>query len=636
MIHEIHIPDLAARPLGLKSAFLRGLDQVVLLAGPNGAGKSRYLRLISKLTNRLGDFHVLVRNAEKFGQKLTLPSAGSSDEALTQGIAQLTNLYAAMEKDTDEIEKKKRDLLIYWQLLRGSKFSEPCHSVFLDYRSLTGSAIRDRDRTNLAALKDLFDDVEDDGLKSAYRSIHLYLGYVAQILYDSEHPRAKSKIQQKHIESAAEFNRIIRGLLGTDVTYDLGIHSYVVPCLFNRPFAVNELSDGQLILLAWSIALHQQSDNLRESVLFIDEPETHLHADMCIEALERLRTEVLGERGQMWIATHCPAVLAHYGVQSLYYVKNGSIEYAGTGRVEEVMDSILGGRDGREKLATALLDAEHVAFASFAAQCILPPSIADHKSDDKQEKQFASALDRWLTEPGRTVRVLDFAAGKGRFATALCEQRSGVADEWRARIEYHAYNDPKYTPSEARGQCQQALRAFGVPTDSSSQRYWESLAELKASHREGFDLVVLANVLHEIEVGNWKSVLGDVGDLLSPQGRLLIIEDLLPPVGELPNMWGYVILDRCGVETLFGGQSFIRLVELKEDRLLAVEVTRDGARGVNHDRVRATLEYLKGKAHEEILKLRAASPDQRNHQTGRRHAHYGMLYTNASLALARL
>lgn len=635
MIHQIQIPELAASSIGLRAVTLRGLDRVVLLAGPNGAGKSRYLRLVSNLVRKISSFHEFRKKAEKLGQKLNWPPVDSSNEAMKQLIGQIENLHAMIGTSTEKIKQEQRDAQILWELFQGTKTSELCNSVFINYDGLSGAAIHDRERECLLDLRNIFLDIEQGVLKSAYRGIYVYLGYIAQVLYDSEHPRAKNKMQLSYIESAKEFNRMIRGLLDTEITYELNSHSFVVPFLFNRPFSVKELSEGQLILLAWAITIHQQSDNLSNAVLFIDEPETHLHADMCIEALERLRTEVLGEYGQMWIATHCPAILAHYGVQSLYYVKDSSIEYAGTGRVEQVMDSILGGKDGREKLAMALLDAEHVAFATFAAQCVLAPTIAEHRSDDPQELQFASALSSWLTGSGRTIRLLDFAAGKGRFAAALSEQQRSNGGSWRERIEYHIYNNPKFTPPDARHQCKQLIAAL---SDSaiSAQRYWESQAELKATCGSTFDLVVLANVLHEIEITDWKSVFLYIADLLSSEGRLLIIEDLLPPVGELPNMWGYLILDRCGFETLFGGPGAVRSISSQNNRLLAIEVQRQHVVRVDHTAILKAIEYLKQKAKEEILQLRAVPVNERNHHTGRRHAHYAMLHTNASLALERL
>lgn len=635
MIHQLNIPKLAAASFGLRSANLRGLERVVLLAGPNGAGKSRYLRLISQLAKKIGNFQDDIKTANKFCLKIQWPPADSSEEGIQKLISQLGSAYSRIGTNIHEVKQKQRDVQIIFELISGSKTSGPCQPVLIDYNSLWTTEILDRDQLSLNQLNKIAIELDQGALKSAYRSIHVYLGCIAQSLYGAEHPRTKSHIQLSNIESAKQFNKIITALLNTEITFSVNNFSLAVPHLFDRPFSVNELSEGQLILLGWAIAINQQSDQLSDSILLIDEPETHLHADMCIETLERLQTQLLGEHGQMWVATHCPAIIAHYGVQRLYYVKDGTIEHAGAGRIEQVMDSILGGKDGREKLATALLDAEHVAFSTFAAQCVLPPMVAEHRDGDPQEQQFTSALSNFFTESEKLRRVLDFAAGKGRFAAALADLQNRNEGASCARIEYHIYNNPKFTQPAEREQCKNLLARLGNST-SSTQCYWESLAELKAAHESGFDLIVLSNVLHEIEIENWKHLFHCLGELLSSDGRLLIIEDLLPPVGELPNMWGYLILDHCGFETLFSAHRLIKKVESKNDRLLAIEIQRQHVERVDNDSIRKALEYLKNKAKEEVTRLRAVPSDKRTHHTGRQHAHYAMLHTNASLALERL
>lgn len=639
MIQQMIIPESAAAPFGLKPAQLHGLGQVIILAGPNGAGKSRYLRLIAKLVKFVENLRLVNIKAHKLGSDINIDNQISSvtPEQLQNTISQIRPLMEMAGKSQVEINSSINETLGQIQFMQGLKYSHNCRVAILDYQGFSSANIADQNEISLNRLASFLTEQEPDsaGFASVYRGMHVYLAHVAQILFNSEHPRTKSSIQSEQIDSVNTFNKILFALLQTELTYDIGRHSYVIPKLFDREFNALELSAGQLILIAWAISLHRQSGTLRDSIVLIDEPETHLHAEMCIEALERLRTQVLGPHGQMWIATHCPAVLAHYGVQSLYHVKNGAIYYAGAGRVEEVMDSILGGEGGRQRLATTLLDAEHVAFASFAAQCILPAGIADHQSGDKQEHQFNSALAQLVAEPGRMVRLLDFSAGKGRLAAALFEQRSCCPSNGLERVAYHAYNDPKFTSRETREQCQQQLSLFNVQ-GKPGQRYWESLAELKAHHASDFDLAVLSNVLHEVPVADWRRLFLDIAELLSTDGHLLIMEDLLPPVGELPNMWGYIILDRCGFEKLFGGQDFVQVVDSQNDRLLAIKVSRQSLQTLDNSKIMSALGYLRDKAHEEIVKLRAEPAEQRNHQTGRKHAHYTMLYTNTSLAIERL
>lgn len=635
MIQQMMIPESAAASFGLKPAQLHGLEQVIILAGPNGAGKSRYLRLIAKMVKSVEQLYALKQKALKLGKNINIDASLITPEQLQNTFAQARPLWELAGKKQNEIEDTMKSTIEQIQFMQGLVCTHNCRVSVLDYQGFSPLHIINQGEIPINRLNEYLTISEGANFTEMYKNIHIYLSYIAQILYSAEHPKAKLHIQDEQLDSVTSFNEILFALLQGKISYDIGDNFRVIPKLFDREFNPLELSAGQLILIAWAISLHRQSGTLRDSIVLIDEPETHLHAEMCIEALERLRNQVLGPHGQMWIATHCPAVLAHYGVQSLYHVKNGAIYYAGAGHVEEVMDSILGGEGGRQKLSTALLDAEHVAFTSFAAQCILPAGIANHQSGDKQEQQFNSAVAQLVAKPGSMVRILDFSAGKGRLAAALFERRSCGSADGLERVQYHAYNDPKFTPSDVSEQCRHQLSLFN-DNKKPYQNYWESLAELKSQHSSDFDLVILSNVLHEVDVRDWRRLFLDIAELLSKKGQLLIIEDLLPPVGELPNMWGYIILDRCGFEKLFGSPEAVRVIDNQNNRLLAIAISRQHVQAVDISQIKAALAYLKDKAHEEILKLRTEPTEQRNHQTGRKHAHYTMLYTNTSLAIDRL
>ncbi len=125
MIHQLNIPALAAASFGLRSANLRGLERVVLLAGPNGAGKSRYLRLISQLAKKIGNFQDDIKTANKFGLKIQWPPADSSEEGIQNLISQLGSEYSRIGTNTHEVKQKQRDVQIIFESISGSKTSGP-------------------------------------------------------------------------------------------------------------------------------------------------------------------------------------------------------------------------------------------------------------------------------------------------------------------------------------------------------------------------------------------------------------------------------------------------------------------------------------------------------------------------------
>jgi predicted ATPase len=78
--------------------------------------------------------------------------------------------------------------------------------------------------------------------------------------------------------------------------------------LFGFPLGQSNLSDGQKILLQLCLAIHCQQESLEDLVLFLDEPENHLHPSVIIETIERIKEEV--SNGQIWISTHSIPLLS--------------------------------------------------------------------------------------------------------------------------------------------------------------------------------------------------------------------------------------------------------------------------------------------------------------------------------------
>jgi hypothetical protein len=148
------------------------------------------------------------------------------------------------------------------------------------------------------------------------------------------------------------------------------------------------------------------------------------------------------------------------------------------------------------------------------------------------------------------------------------------------------------------------------------------------------DLVVMCNVLHEIPVRQWLGCFSRIQEVLANDGQLVILEDQLPQVGELPHANGYVILDEIALMELFGSQDAVRRLSVeREGRLTAFGIPKPFLRNASAETIRKALEKVKRKAKEELRLLRETSQGTRSFQAGRRHAHYALLHTNAQLAL---
>ncbi|HEX5747338.1 MAG TPA: AAA family ATPase [Archangium sp.] len=625
MITQILFPSHLAKNLGLRGGKLERLGRVVILAGPNGSGKSRYLRFVQEIfllrDRTIGEYEAIFHATQ---HELTKLQVSANPEDHSERIAHY-------ERQCSEAEGKS-------EALRHTRFSSvngksKATLVPLLYPK-EGRGIRSARDMSPANLKTSAQATSLVGFDSAFSGMDAYCTQIAQALYHSEHPRmVNHEGFARQLQDARVFNDILRALLDGEIGFTLE-DTEVLPTFRSRQFVTDELSTGERILLTWAISLHRQRKDLSNAIVLIDEPESHLHHDACIRALTKLRDEVLGPEGQIWLATHSVPLLAWGGMDSVHFVKDGAIEFAGN-KVTSVVESLLGGKEGRERLATFLSDADEIAFMEFAAQCVLPAGIADPKTGDKQQAQFIEMLNQRLATH-QSIRILDYSAGKGRFGSALRERLAAEdGSALQQRLEYFAYNHPRFTEPEVREACKARIVALTQP-GAAGEYYWESMAQLSARYRQGINLVILCNVLHEIEPESWLTVFRDMDAVLAQDGALIIMEDLLPPVGELPNKRGYLLLDEFCLGLLFDDPKGVKVLQKREGRLLAVEIPKSLVSRVTDKTREAALRHLRNHAMEQVVNLRSQAEATPSHRLGREHAHFSMLYTNASLALESL
>lgn len=323
MITDLKFPMELARPVGLQEAELRGLRPIVVLAGPNGAGKSRYLGLVEQVVGR---FHVLLSRRRDLQQTLE-----------RQGSIKYWETSQALEAVEQE--------LIQWQsqtgFIRLPQDQAPIpKTIWLRY-SLQSGCGGEPLLLPPQQVEQAVDANRTGGFEHAIRSVRAYFYRVARTFHEAENPQTRGHPTfQTILEDAQGFNKILRVMLSGEIEPSLNSQLQIVTRFRGRPFNPGELSNGEIVLAVWAIILHRQKEDLRGSYLLIDEPENHLHPDVCIRALTALRTDILGPHGQIWLATHSVPLIAHAGIESVHFVDNGAIEYAGN-KIERVLDRLL-------------------------------------------------------------------------------------------------------------------------------------------------------------------------------------------------------------------------------------------------------------------------------------------------------
>ncbi|MFL5358968.1 AAA family ATPase [Archangium sp.] len=608
MFTEFEFPQWNTHRLGLTPARLRDLKPLVVLAGPNGAGKSRYLRLVNDIVRQAySEWQDMVRLRGNVKALKSRPQSGPELESYQRHLLEL-------ERDRLRVE-------------RSPGWNDYPKVIALTY---SADSVPDPQEEPPSRARELVASNKTGGFGSARTSLHAYFYQVARALHDADNPRTTNNPNfQQGFEDAIAFNRILQALLSAEIEPDVDKHGGVVPHFRKRLFQPDELSEGEAILAVWAILLHRQREWLQDACVLIDEPENHLHPDVCIRALFALRNDILGPGGQIWLATHSIPLIAYAGMESVYFVDHGSIEYAGN-KIEKVIDRLLGGEQGRARLHTFISDAEEMAFDVFAAQCLLPPDVASAREKDPQQEQMVGIASK-IGAHKENVRILDFAAGRGRLAAAL--KQAGLATN--RKFTYYAFNDARFSKKEELQECTQHIRQLELPLPPENYLV-DSLYKLTGPGSEPMDLVVMCNVLHEIPVDDWQRCFADIVEVLAEDGKLVILEDQLPNVGELPHENGYVILDEFALKELFNSRSAVMALHSEQDaRLTAFAITRSALKQVTSETIGKALGKVMRRAREEIRRIRAVSMNERTYQLGRRHAHFTMLYANAQLALEK-
>jgi len=451
--------------------------------------------------------------------------------------------------------------------------------------------------------------------REIYRSLSLMLGDIAK---NQVYEASGLDDYQAQAGPASNLNALINSLLGSRVENrpnpNTGDPEAI---LFGRPFNAGELSPGQRRMLVWAALLHYQGvETLDGATLLIDEPESNLHPTAAVRVIEQL-LELVGVAGQLWLATHSPALITQFALRAtIYRVEDAKLEIATD--VEDLMDGLLGGPEGTYQMRTVLTDAHVAATVKFCAESLCEPGVADAHGGDKQEAQIKVAVEAAIERSG-AVRILDYAAGKARFAQALSELDSKLTSQ----IEYFAFNSSAH--DDFREECErnvaqlaQVAKAALVVDDLSLVR--------------DVDLVILCNALHEFPPDAWPMHLRACEEPMAASGHLLVLEDQMVPIGELPHAAGFVVLELDELKILFGDDDRVIEAARHEVRNLSVFLVPASAlKATSIATVIASLTALGPRVLEAIKELRAN--DNLGRREGRKHAFLALQYLNAKLAL---
>jgi energy-coupling factor transporter ATP-binding protein EcfA2 len=589
---------------GLSEINMTRLGQVVALFGPNGAGKTRLLDAVRAAIKEYAD-----KRAERV-------SNGSEEGQLRSRIR---SLHAVAQRSGDPnqaelVRNVQTDLhrLIQETWLPGCIFcDDPADaSLGLKYeipRVVNVPYVRtvhDNDSLMRAPLSQLAATVHAvrrmEDPQQLQETIVPLLCAAAQGAYSDLHPARNATHTHFWVRILDVAKQLIAELMKMQLGYDVTPMQEIVPTLNDRHLNTAELSPGQKAILVFvgyllnglleslqesgafqhvPSSANQPTHTLRDSIVLIDEPELHLHPSALVQVVHGLR-ELVGDNGQIWLATHATCLLPHLEIGEVRFVHGGSVTKPGIETPHKAFEALVGDEDAVAKYREFIQLPYAWAANKFAAECLLEPAVARFRDRDPQLAQITDAV-AGAGEMHEPLRILDYGAGQGRLAVALKDTRD---------LESNVI----YIPVEPCQELHDLIKTH-AGTMLCEEGVLASVNDL-GPWRGQVDVAVLCNVLHEIRPTEWMSTLTRIAASLSENGRLLIVEDQEIPVGELPNQSGYLIMSPEELGRLCGmaaaPKTHLHEEKRKRDRLTCVEIGKQEI-GITDESVLAALEMLK-------------------------------------------
>ncbi len=398
--------------------------------------------------------------------------------------------------------------------------------------------------------------------------------------------------------------------------------------LFNFPLGKTKLSDGQSILLQLCLSLYYQKADLKNIIIFMDEPENHLHPKALLDTFDLIQKVV--SNGQIWVATHSIQLLSHVDPMSIWFMENGSIDHYGK-IAHNVLPGLIGTENRINKLNDFMSLPMQMATNHFAYQCLFEPEAIETNNDDPQTTQIIEAINNKKNLKNK-FKILDYGAGKGRLLSAIYELNKDKNIHTADWLDYIAYD----LKSDSNKMCKNTISTvYG----SSDKRFFieENILENNCDSNS-FDMIILCNVFHEIDPKEWGDLFGEQGmirTMLKENGILLIVEDQLIPQGEKAYANGFLVFNEAQFRILFNVKSYKTLkTEKYKDRLVAHFIEKKHLTNYNKDNRIKAIEKQKTVSIQQIQQLRRKeNPD---YADGKLHGFWIQQLANSTLVLKEL
>lgn len=393
---------------------MRGLGRVVVLAGPNGGGKSRILRTVKGIMQKqlthaqIAELHRQIRHQERALENSLRYIQSLGDEKDQASIDQIALAERTITDSRSQIEMLQRQLNASATVTRSCDetqsvvFLVPSTPRLVDTGGSTDNTISGL-ATQLA---------QGQGSMGVESSAPAYARQILRAALWAKDRRLDEGGTGKTVEeeSAKLLQTMVIEVLGP--AFPLELNSSLNLSVGGRGDYPSVLSPGQQILFQFVCILHAQGASLSNCVVFMDEPENHLHPAAIAQIVDKLKEKI--STGQLWIATHSVPLIAQLVADDsdcLWYVANGKAKRAGR-TPEVVLDGLMGGSNGARHINELTSLPAQFAALRFLGECLKEPAVVGSTINDPQLTHIGNLLAKRKTDsasddrvPGRGVRV---------------------------------------------------------------------------------------------------------------------------------------------------------------------------------------------------------------------------------------
>lgn len=451
--------------------------------------------------------------------------------------------------------------------------------------------------------------------------------FLRNIFYTLSMKGTKKNIHAKM--TMEELNNLLSEFIGTEIVMDQTKNEIFVQKkdkeseVRRLPLeeALTEFSPGELMLFYICVFLKIVERNSHEElILIIDEPELHLHPRVLVKMVQRLKASQ--SVSELWIASHSLFLVPLFEFEEIVFLKQGVVHCRNSHLYNELYDSLVGLEN--INLFEFLKSIDNWQYYQFIAECFCLPEPVN--KIDIHDEQFCKLVESIKSSmQGKAIQMLDYGAGKCRIWK--CIQLLPNNDIVRNCVEYTAYEPyPEINMKDM---------PFGV---------YDKFEIIKAEKRI-FQVIVLMNVLHEVEVDKWYDTFKNIESVLADNGILIFLEVLSLTKGEQPyGNTGYLVLQDEQIKILFDASDIINLRMNGKEKSNCWILTKNQVKNVTKQTIQKSIDNLRDKSYEalkivfdEKIQFAHGSKDKQQKQMAvRKYAFLSQQYINANFAASFL